>query len=146
VEPTLAALREGLGQRLVAVVLLGSHARAEATPESDWDLLILAKDLPESPFERSLFVKCLLPADCRGAISAFAKTPKEFEAYLSPLYLDIALDGKVLYDPHGYAAERLAALHHLINEAGLYREHTEAGDFWRWKKPPGGSWSLEWKK
>jgi hypothetical protein len=76
-----------------------------------------------------------------------ARTPDEFDSHLSSLYLDIALDGKVLYDPHGYAARRLGSIRRLIKEAGLYRERTEAGDTWRWKKPPPlGRWRLDWKK
>ena len=142
----LAALRQAFGERLVAVVLFGSRARGEATGDSDWDLLVLAEDLPQRALERSLFVKRLLPADSRGAISVLAKTPREFEAYLPALYLDIALDGQIFYDPRGYAAERLTVLKRLIDRAGLYRERTEAGDMWEWKAQPGPSWALEWDK
>jgi hypothetical protein len=39
-----------------------------------------------------------------------AKTPQEFEEKISSLYLDIAQDGKILFDPQGYADQRLAAL------------------------------------
>ncbi len=140
------ALHEALGERLVAVVLFGSRARGDATADSDWDLLILAEGLPEKPFERSLFLKRSLPAGSRGAISVLAKTPQEFETSLPSLYLDIALDGRILYDPHGYAADRFATLKRLIEEAGLYRERTDAGDVWRWKTQPTGPWALEWKK
>ncbi len=144
--PAVAALREALRERLVAVVLFGSRARRQATAESDWDLLVLAEGLPEKAFDRLLYLKRLLPTECRGAISALAKTPREFEAHLSSLYLDIALDGQVLYDPLGYAAERLGSLRALLDEVGLYRERTEAGDSWRWKNPPSGPWTLDWKK
>ncbi|MEW6664406.1 MAG: nucleotidyltransferase domain-containing protein [Thermodesulfobacteriota bacterium] len=41
------ALRLGLEEDLVSVVLFGSRARSEAGPESDWDLLVLARQLPE---------------------------------------------------------------------------------------------------
>ena len=140
------ALREALGERLVAVVLFGSRARGDATADSDWDLLVLADGLPEKAFERSLFLKRALPPECRGAISVLAKTPGEFEGSLPSLYLDIALDGQIVYDPRGHAAERLATLKRLIEEAGLYRERTDAGDLWQWKTPPLGPWSLEWKK
>jgi len=144
-ELALPALREGLGERLVAVVLFGSRARSEAKPESDWDLLVLAEGLPENLFDRSLFLKRLLPPGARGAISCLARTSEEFQAALPPLYLDIALDGKILYDPRGYAADHLARLRSLIQEAGLYREQTPAGDIWRWQQPPVGLWSVEWK-
>jgi predicted nucleotidyltransferase len=142
---TVIALRAGLGHRLVAVVLFGSRARGDASPASDWDVLVIAEGLPGKSFERHQSLKRLLPVNCRGAISILAKTPQEFEAYLPSLYLDIALDGRILYDPHGYAADRLAALQRLLKQAGLYRERTEAGDVWRWQKQPSGPWALKWE-
>jgi uncharacterized protein len=140
------ALRKALGERLVAVVLFGSRARGEARADSDWDLLVLAERLPQNTFDRQLFFGRLLPSDIPGAITVVAKTPKEFEAHLPSLYLDIALDGQILYDPNGYAADRLAALRHLIQEAGLYRKRAEAGDTWEWEREPTGPWAVEWKK
>jgi uncharacterized protein len=104
---TVRALQTALGDRLVAIVLFGSRARGEASPESDWDLLVIAKALPQKPFTRRLFLKRLLPSSCRGALSVLARTPEEFEAHLPSLYLDIALDGRILYDPRQYAAKRL---------------------------------------
>jgi hypothetical protein len=62
------------------------------------------------------------------------------------MYLDIALDGEVLFDPQGYAAQRLAALRQIIERAGLYRERTPAGYLWRWRNPPSGRWSIEWER
>jgi predicted nucleotidyltransferase len=141
---TVDALRRGLGDALVAVVLFGSRARGDARPESDWDLLVIAEGLPASAFDRHRFVRQLLPADRAGSISILARTPEEFERRLPSLYLDIALDGKILCDPRGYAAGKLAAIRRLIEEAGLYRLRTPAGDVWRWKEQPAHPWTLEW--
>lgn len=145
-EQAVAALRTALGDQLIAVVLFGSRARGEASAESDWDLLVIAEGLPERQFERHLFLKQLLPSGCRGAVSMLAKTPQEFEAHLPSLYLDIAVDGQILYDPDGYAAKKLGALQRLIEASGLYRERTEAGDVWRWKKQPPNPWVLRWER
>jgi predicted nucleotidyltransferase len=145
-EQVVAALRTALGDCLVAVILFGSRARREASAESDWDLLVIAEGLPEKPFERHLFLKRLLPPNCRGAVSLLAKTPEEFKAHLASLYLDIALDGQILYDPQGYAAEKMFSLRRLIEKMGLYRERTAAGDMWRWRQEPSGPWALTWEK
>jgi predicted nucleotidyltransferase len=139
------ALRAGLGERLVAVVLFGSRARGDHRPESDWDLLVIAEGLPERPFDRQLFLNRLVSA-CRAPVSVIARTRQEFESHLPSLYLDIALDGRILYDPTGYASLRLAHLRRLIDAAGLYRERTPAGDMWKWKKQPQGPWVMTWEK
>ena len=137
-------LRGGLGQRLVAVVLFGSQARGDASPASDWDLLVIAEGLAERPFVRRLRLKQLLPAACRGLVSLLARTPREFEANMPSLYLDIALDGRILYDPHGYAARRLAELQSVLARTGLHRQRTGSGDIWRWREPPSKPWALGW--
>lgn len=144
-QQAVEAFRAALGADLVAVVLFGSRARGEASAESDWDLLVIARSLPAKPFTRHLFLKRLLPPSRRGAISVVAKTPEEFEARVPSLYLDIALDGQVVYDPHGYATNRLAALKRLIKQAGLYRKRTEAGEVWRCEREPIEPLTLSWE-
>ncbi len=139
----VAALRAALGERLVAVVLFGSRARGDAKPESDWDLLVIAEGLPERTMARHSFLRKILPPDAAG-VSLLAKTPQEIESYLPSLYFDIALDGKILYDPRGFAAAKLNYLRELIERTGLFREQTAAGDIWRWRKQPVGEWELAW--
>ena len=65
----VTALQEGLGERLVAVVLYGSRARDQAREVSDWDLFIIASDLPKQLWERHILLKRSLPAAYRGSIS-----------------------------------------------------------------------------
>jgi hypothetical protein len=102
-------------------------------------------DLPLRLFQRHRFLKQMLPPADRGRISLLAKTPQEFEAFLPALYLDIALDGIVLYDPEGYAQEKLAQLRALIGEKGLRRERVGRNLVWRWQEFPGFDWTLEWE-
>ena len=139
------ALNRQMGDRLVAIVLFGSRARGEAQEDSDWDLLVLAHDLPPRLFQRHRLLKQMLPAGSRGYISLLAKTPQEFEASLPALYLDIALDGIVLYDSDGYIHEKLAQLRRLIGAKGLRRERVGQDLVWRWLKFPGFGWALEWE-
>jgi predicted nucleotidyltransferase len=144
-DQVIVALREVLGASLIAVVLYGSRAKGEAHDQSDWDLLLIAENLPEKPLARHFFLKRALPADCRGAISLLAKTPAEFEARVSPLYLDIALDGQILYDSRGYAATRLEKLKNLIDKSGLYRFRSKDGEMWKFTRTPSRPWSLSWE-
>ncbi|MBU4232165.1 MAG: nucleotidyltransferase domain-containing protein [Proteobacteria bacterium] len=50
----VTALQEGLGERPVAVVLYGSRARDQASEASNWDLFVIAKDLPARLWERHI--------------------------------------------------------------------------------------------
>jgi Polymerase beta, Nucleotidyltransferase len=52
-ESIVSGLREGLGDDLLAVVLFGSRARGEAREGSDWDFLVVARDLPKRTLERA---------------------------------------------------------------------------------------------
>jgi len=128
-------LREGLTGRLVALVLFGSKARDDGGEHSDWDLLLVANNLPPDLFERRIFLKRLLSPGHRGRVSILARTPQEFENHVSSLCLDIATDGRILYERQGYAANRLGALRSAMRKAGFVRHRTAAGDTWQ---SPGG--------
>jgi predicted nucleotidyltransferase len=143
-EEVVTALREGLGKQLVALVLFGSRARGDAGAESDWDILLVARGLPEGTLQRHIALKKMLPDAWRGQVSLLAKTPEEFEARLPSLYLDVALDGVVLYDTQNYMTARLSALERLLEQQGLARERVQGDLVWRWEEFPGLTWSLEW--
>jgi len=145
VQKAVDGLRQALGQCLLAVVLFGSRARGEGQETSDWDLLVIARDLPAKTLARHLLLKNALPVDWRARVAILGKTPKEFEAALPSLYLDIALDGILLYDPEGYAELRLSRLRRLIETRGLHREADRRDLAWRWQQFPGFNWSLEWE-
>lgn len=138
------ALTSALSGRLVALVLFGSRARGDASEASDWDLLVIAEGLPPKAFDRSLYLKQSLPPECRGCVSILAKTPEQFHGAVSSLFLDIALDGQILYDPRGFASGLLHGLRRRIQQLGLRRERTPEGFDWRWDRPPAGPWSLSW--
>jgi predicted nucleotidyltransferase len=140
----VGALKDGLSGRLVAVVLFGSRARGEGSETSDWDLLLIAEGLPAKTFDRSLYLKQLITLEWRGRVSMLAKTPEQFHGAISSLYLDVALDGQILYDPRGFAVSRLRALRRGIEQLGLRREPVPEGFDWRWEHAPAASWSLSW--
>jgi hypothetical protein len=145
-DEVVLTLKRGLGSNLIAVVVFGSRARNDAREESDWDLLVIAYDLPSSVFKRHIWVKSLLPRSWRAQASVIAKTPDEFSASLSPLFLDIALDGLILYDTDDFLSTRLAFLRRLIEERGLERQRSQTDFLWRWKQFPGFDWSLDWEQ
>jgi uncharacterized protein len=142
----LAALKSGLGEYLIAVALFGSRARGDADRDSDWDFLVIARGLPERVLQRHLWLKTMLPAAWRGQAAILAKTPAEFEVSLPGLYLDIALDGILLYDTDRFLATRLAYLRRLIDAHGLRRDASQRDLIWRWEQFPGYDWSLDWER
>ncbi len=139
-------LKSILGSRLVSVVLFGSRARRDHRPGSDYDVLVIANGLPDDFVERDRFFYERRRGRGLPRLGLVAKSPQLFESYLASLYLDIAIDGIILYDPRGYAATKLARIRELIKEAGLFREAVpDAGFLWDWEElPPPGRWSLEW--
>ena len=146
IDPAVHALQQGFGKKLVAVVLFGSRARGDSRAESDWDFLVIARDLPQRQMERYRKTKQMLPSTWRGRISILAKTPDEFEAALPSIYLEIALDGLILYDPEGYATIQLHKLRRLIRSKDLRREKRGRDFIWQWGAFPGNGRSLAWKE
>lgn len=144
-QAVVIALREALSDDLIALVLFGSRARGDARPDSDWDLLLIAKNLPERPFARHLYLQKKLPAQWRGRISLLAKTVAEFEAAVPPLFLDIALDGIILDDPDNYATNQLDYLKKLLHAKGLFRKQRGKELTWHWQTFPGLDWQIAWE-
>lgn len=136
-------LRTTFGDRLVSVVLFGSHARGDATPESDVDIFLVIRGLPASPLDRMTEIRRPLVGLFRERLAFVAKTPEEVLAGLPSLYLDLGLDGRVLYDT-GFFRERQAVLRRLIREAGLRRVSRGGQHYWEWETPPRRGWRLDW--
>jgi len=73
------------------------------------------------------------------------KTPEEFESYFPSLYLDIGLDGVVLYDRDGYTARKIERVREIIDQTGLFREPDNGNWYWDWKQPPEPRWEITWE-
>ncbi|NUO81152.1 nucleotidyltransferase domain-containing protein [candidate division KSB1 bacterium] len=141
----VACFQQHLGENLVALVLFGSRARGEARPESDYDLFLLARQLPERRFERVLFVRRIIAGQFAEKLAFTARTPEEFERGFPSLYLDLGLDGILLYDSQGYMAAKLQRIREIITQAGLQRKKLGDQMSWDWQKPPRGPWEITWE-
>lgn len=132
-----------LGENLVSIVLFGSQARGDATPKSDYDLFIVARDLPSSWLERSRFIHRPMYEYRLPDLSIVAKTPEEFARDVTPLLLNISVEGTVLYDTD-FAQPKLQRLREIIKKAGLKRVRDKNEFHWEWDRYPRGEWEITW--
>jgi predicted nucleotidyltransferase len=132
-----------LGENLISVILFGSQARSESTKTSDYDLFIIANNLPQSQVERSRFINRPLYENNLECLSVLAKGPEEFLKDISPLYLDLSIDGIVLFD-RDFITSKIKRLKEIINTAGLRRIKDDGEYHWSWLKYPKGEWEITW--
>ncbi|MBK8432566.1 MAG: hypothetical protein IPL28_15285 [Chloroflexi bacterium] len=71
-----------------------------------------------------------------GAIALLTKTPTEFESAVPSLFLDIALDGLILYDKQNYAHNHLHYLRQLLRKRGYLATKKGANSYGNGKHSP----------
>jgi predicted nucleotidyltransferase len=137
------AYKSYLGDELITIVIFGSRARGDYKENSDFDILIIADNLPERHLARMGYIRePLLNFDEK--VQVLAKTPDEFDSVFPPLYLDIALDGKILVDKDGFMENRLRKIKKIIRDSSLYRIKKDDEFLWQWNSPKKPGWELNW--
>jgi predicted nucleotidyltransferase len=139
-----AEVRAAYGPRLVACAVFGSVGRGTPRHDSDVDLLLVVRGLPQGRtrrVEEFLAVEARLapvlgPAEAGSppiALSPVFKTPEEVEAG-SPLFLDMVEDARILHDPEGFLAGYLDRLRGRLRQLGARR--IRRGNAWYWELKP----------
>ncbi|NJD78111.1 MAG: nucleotidyltransferase domain-containing protein [Candidatus Methanoperedens sp.] len=92
---------EKVKSRVTGVLLFGSVARREELPfpQSDIDMIVVAKDLPSDFFKRAELVRKI--EDCPSLLQSIWMTEEEFISQLKAgagYLLDAIYEGRIIYD------------------------------------------------
>lgn len=136
----LAQIKRVYGERLLTLAVFGSWAGGRNSPESDIDLLIVAKDLSRrrlarvnefEKIEKSLEEE-FQELSREGIYSYFSpifKTPEEIHKG-SLLFLDMLYDLIILYDKDSFFSNYLKEFKERLNKLGAKR--VVQGEKWYW--------------
>ena len=141
--PVVDTLKSHLGQDLRSVILFGSRARQQASGTSDYDVLIVADNLPQEPIARLRKIRLAL-AEVLIPVNTVTKTPEEMDRQLTPLLLDVCVDGQCLYGEDFFEPRRAKALA-ALKASGLKRKRRGKTSSWAFDKPADREWSLDWE-
>jgi uncharacterized protein len=141
----LTSCQRHYGIRLVSLAVFGSVGRGTPREDSDIDLLIVARDLPDGRLPRveefraveTALGPCLAEARSAGLateLSPIFKTPAEVEVG-SALFLDLIEDARILYDQDGYLRNALDNFRARLERLGARR--VWRGNAWFWDLKPG---------
>jgi predicted nucleotidyltransferase len=145
--PVVDVLKKTFGDRLKTVVLFGSQARGTSLPESDHDLLVVIAGLPSDRLRRQWTVReTLLPILDRlpGSVAFVTKTPEELHANLTPLLLDVCVEGICLYGQKYFESYREKA-HRALRQSGLKQKRIGSTLMWVFPDFRSRAWELTWE-
>ena len=147
IEETLRLLLQEFGENLLSVVVFGSIARGEETPESDIDLLVVSRSFSESLSDRmDQLVKILIQLEKteqhkkmrRKGINTWIQfhplNPEEAKLH-RPIYLDMVEDSIIIYDKDKLIETTLTNLKRKLRELGAKRIFLKDGS-WYWDLKP----------
>jgi predicted nucleotidyltransferase len=130
--------KEHYGKRLISLVVFGSVGRGTPRPDSDIDLLLVIKDLPNGRIAR---VREFAPIELALSnaikshfdLSPVFKTPQEI-ANGSPLLLDMVEDSRILFDRDDFFQRAMKNLNERLQRLGARR--IWRGNAWYWDLKP----------
>ncbi len=128
-------------ERLISIVIFGSVARDTFRPDSDIDILIIARDLPkgrlkrvkefEENVERGIneYINTNAKKGIYPYISPVIKTPEEVKNG-SPLFLDMTENAMILYDKDKFFYDYIETLKKRLSILGAKKVLFKGGYYW----------------
>lgn len=132
-EALLTALRNFWGSRLDAILLFGSKARKTNTPSSDIDLLLVMSE--NTPITRQLYFEWDTIVEQEPTLKSehyspqFVSLPAELEG-IGSLWLEVALEGKLLWEQGSQVSQRLNQIRNAIAQGHFKRQLTHGHPYW----------------
>ncbi len=128
------AARDFYKTRLVSLAVFGSVARDTATPQSDTDIYLIVRDLPNGRMARVREFEPVEDAIVENlgydpVLSPVLKMPQEVSSG-SPLLWDMIDFADILHDENDYLKNVLQKTKNRLNELGARRECR--GSAWYW--------------
>ena len=140
-------LAEHFGERLKMLVLFGSQSRGEERRDSDHDIFMVVEDLSHDPLVRQREIMTpLLPVliHLPERLSVIAKTPHELLGNLSPLVMDVCMDGIGLYGQTYFEALQVK-VRQALHDAGMQRRRLAGTWMWMFPTLPKKEWAITWE-
>lgn len=114
---------EKVKNRVTGVLLFGSVARREELPfpQSDIDMIVVAKDLPSDFFQRAELVRKI--ENCPSLLQSIWMTEEEFISQFKAgagYLLDAIHEGKIIYD-RGFLRKIIPQAKHELEAKGIRR-------------------------
>lgn len=141
--PLIRSLKAVFGKRLKAVVLFGSRARGGSREDRDHDVFLVADGLADKYLPRQREVQSAI-RDIPLRINTISKTPEEVASNLTPLMLEVCVDGVTLFGEDYFEPIRKKALE-VLEESGLKRKRVGREWHWEFEKMPKGEWEITWE-
>ncbi|MEM2172516.1 MAG: nucleotidyltransferase domain-containing protein [Thermoproteota archaeon] len=154
-EITVVKIFEVLGSKLESIVLFGSLSTGRVRPESDIDLLVVARDLPDKYSDRTSIIREIVSSKALDEIIIHNWEKKGVYSELDillidvkeasvthPLYLDLTRDCVIIYDRNNLMTEKLKEVREKLEEMGAKRFEEPDGS-WYWILSPKVSRGVE---
>jgi predicted nucleotidyltransferase len=121
---------DNIKNKVTGVLLFGSVSRCEELPfpQSDIDMIVVAKDLPYDFFERAEFVRKI--ENCPSLLQSIWMTEDEFIAQFKAgagYLLDAIHEGRIIYDT-GFLKQIIPQSKQELEAKGIRR----VGSAWVW--------------
>lgn len=129
----VARIRKRWSDQLEALILFGSQARHTQTPESDVDLLLVMSEV--TAIERKLYFEWDEMLESFGLDQArkispqFSQLPRSSKS-MGSLWLEVALDGKLIWERDKKVSQRLQQARESIARGDFVRRLTHGQAYW----------------